>query len=122
MKIGEYKFGVWLRPLVLWAFLILLGAHFCFAPFHQPGFPIREKGGTVLAQAARVDLNRADREALCLLPGVGEKKAEKILEYRRAHGPFASLQEVENVEGIGPKTVESWQGLAYLGKEEKEAG
>ena len=64
--------------------------------------------------ARHVHLSQADLETLCLLPGVGEVKAQRILEYRQKHGPFASLQELDQVEGIGPKTIESWEGLAWV--------
>ena len=49
------------------------------------------------------------------LPEVSEEvKAQRILEYRQKHGPFASLQELDQVEGIGPKTIGSWEGLAWV--------
>lgn len=52
-----------------------------------------------------VDLNRADAAALQQLPGIGPALAERIVDYRREHGPFGSVDELANVPGIGAKTL-----------------
>jgi len=54
---------------------------------------------------AAVDLNRASQAELESLPGIGPVKAEAILAYRRQHGPFRRLEELQRVPGIGPATV-----------------
>ena len=51
--------------------------------------------------AGRVNINTADLAALCALPGIGEALAGRVIEYREAHGPFASPDEIMNVSGIG---------------------
>ena len=53
-----------------------------------------------------IDLNAATAAQLQELPGVGPKTAARILEYRRLHGPFQSLEELQQVHGIGMRTVE----------------
>lgn len=50
-----------------------------------------------------VNINIASKEELMTLNGVGEKIADKILEYRNQH-PFQSIDELLNIEGIGEKT------------------
>ena len=50
-----------------------------------------------------LDLNRATAEQLVRLPGIGEAKAAAILAIREERGGFRSLDELENVRGIGPK-------------------
>lgn len=54
----------------------------------------------------RIDLNTADRQALMTLPGIGESKADRILEYRQIHGRFSSTEELMNVSGIGSGVYE----------------
>lgn len=51
-------------------------------------------------------LNSADKEQLMLLDGIGEVKAQAILDYRRQIGKFSSVEQLLEVKGIGPKTLE----------------
>ena len=52
-----------------------------------------------------VQLNEADWPELTLLPKIGETLARRIVEHRQKHGPFQSVDQLEDVKGIGPKTV-----------------
>ena len=56
---------------------------------------------TASVTAEKVNINTADVKALMTLGGVGRKLAEKIVEYRTAHGPFKRPEEVRKVEGLG---------------------
>lgn len=59
------------------------------------------------AFAGPVDINSADAEALAAaIVGIGEKKAASIIQYREANGPFASVDDLVEVKGIGPATIE----------------
>lgn len=61
----------------------------------------------VWAQSAEVNINTAAAEVLAEhLSGVGMAKAYRIVEYREAHGPFESIDELSEVSGIGDATVE----------------
>jgi competence protein ComEA len=54
-----------------------------------------------------VDLNTADAATLArVLNGVGPAKADAIIAYREAHGPFQHIDELVKVKGIGPATIE----------------
>ena len=66
-----------------------------------------------LRESFRVD-NTAGIDAMTTLPGLGEKKARAILEYRLAHGRFQSLDEVAQVPGVTQDMIDEWQGLAYV--------
>lgn len=51
-------------------------------------------------EAGKININKADKEELMTLPGIGEAKAESILEYRDAQGGFQTIEEIMNIAGI----------------------
>ena len=60
------------------------------------------------AQAEKVNINTANAEQIAAaLNGVGDNKAKAIVEYRTSYGKFKSIESLENVDGIGEKTVAS---------------
>jgi len=66
--------------------------------------------------ADKVDINTADAGQLeKMLVGIGPSKAEAIVEYRKANGPFKSADELALVTGIGLKTVERNRDLIAVG-------
>jgi len=60
---------------------------------------------------APVDLNSATAEQLDALPGIGPVTAQKIVDYRQAHGPFRSVDDLDAIPGIGPARIENLRGL-----------
>ena len=50
-----------------------------------------------------IPINRADKNILTSLPGIGPVLAEKIVQRRKQHGPFRSKDELLHIAGIGPK-------------------
>jgi competence protein ComEA len=62
-----------------------------------------------------VNITTADATALMALPGIGEVKAGAIIAYRDMHGPFTSVEELLNVNGIGKATLENLRQHITLG-------
>ena len=57
-----------------------------------------------------VDINTADQKELCKIKGIGPVTAEKILKYRNQNGKFLQIEDLENVKGIGKKTIKKIKG------------
>ncbi|MCB0237057.1 MAG: helix-hairpin-helix domain-containing protein, partial [Anaerolineae bacterium] len=53
-----------------------------------------------------ININTASAVDLETLPGIGPKTAEAIIAYRDANGPFATIEAITEVKGIGPATLE----------------
>jgi len=51
-----------------------------------------------------VNINTATRTELIQIPRIGEKMADRIVEFRKANGPFKRVEEIMNVQGMGEKT------------------
>jgi competence protein ComEA len=62
---------------------------------------------SMLAIAGQVNINTADAETISAeLNGIGLSKAKAIVEYRKKHGPFRSVDDLSLVKGIGERTLE----------------
>ncbi|MFH0931279.1 MAG: ComEA family DNA-binding protein [Candidatus Zixiibacteriota bacterium] len=59
----------------------------------------------------KVNLNTATLKELESLPGIGPELGKRILEFREKKGNFSSIDELVNVKGIGPKTLEKLKNL-----------
>ena len=62
--------------------------------------PDSQQGKDETSDSGQVDINRADKERLMTLPGIGEAKADSIIAYRDEHGSFKSPEEILTVQGI----------------------
>jgi competence protein ComEA len=77
----------------------------------------------LLAFAGPVDINSADAETISTeLQGIGMSKAEAIVEYRKVHGPFKSIDDLALVKGVGPRTVEINRSNILLQPAPKKSG
>ncbi|WP_322814351.1 ComEA family DNA-binding protein [Chloroflexus sp.] len=65
-------------------------------------------------ELAPVDINRADRETLIALPGIGPVLADRIIAYREAHGPFKSVDDLTAISGIGERNINIFRKLVYV--------
>jgi competence protein ComEA len=62
---------------------------------------------TAPVQTPKIDINKASIEDLAELKGIGQQYAARIVQYREQHGPFAKVEDIQKVQGIGPKTLEA---------------
>ena len=99
--------------LLLAGLLGLLAYRFLTRPAHLAD-PLPPQGARAHEIDGRIDPNTATWEQLALLPGIGEKRARTIVAYREQATsdrpdrlPFATLDDLENVHGVGPAMVEN---------------
>ena len=67
------------------------------------------------ATGAVVNLNTATVSQIATLPGIGEKAAQRIIEYREKNGGFKKIEELMNVKGIGEKSFLKLKPLITVG-------
>ena len=72
------------------------------------------EGGTGEAAGQLLNLNTATVAQLETLPGIGPALAQRIVDYRTANGPFATLDDLLNVSGIGPSKVDAIRDLVIV--------
>jgi len=62
-----------------------------------------------------IDINRADAEDFTSLPGIGDKLASQIINYRNLHGDFNTTEELMNVKGVGKSKFEAIRDMITVG-------
>lgn len=70
--------------------------------------------------AAPVNINTADAQALEQVKGIGPAKAKAIVDYRRQHGPFAKVDDLTRVSGIGEKSLVQLRDQVTVGTQPKQ--
>ena len=71
-----------------------------------PALGSSETSSASAEKTGKVHLNRATETELQTVSGIGQKRAQDIIAYRDANGPFRSVDDLKNVSGIGEKTLE----------------
>jgi competence protein ComEA len=84
------------------------------APPSPGGSSAGGSAGAGTAAQSPIDLNTADAALLDTLPGVGPSTAAKIVADREANGPFASVDDLGRVTGIGPKKLDALKDLVCV--------
>ncbi len=100
-------------------FLIIASVFFLLGRWSHAGWsaPPDALVGTEHADAG-LDLNRATKAELRLLPGLGDALAQRVVDHRERHGPFRSVGDLRKVAGIGPKTLDRLRHHLLVAPEE----
>lgn len=80
--------------------------------------PVRPPETTSAAEADvsfPINVNTASKEELMALPGIGPTLAQRILTYRLENGPFSRAEDLQEVKGIGEKTLDKIKDLITTG-------
>ncbi|GAB7562449.1 hypothetical protein LG202_04880 [Methylobacillus methanolivorans] len=75
--------------------------------------------GLSFSAMAAVDLNTASVTELESVKGIGPAKAQAIVDYRKSHGGFKTVDELDNVKGFGKKSVDNLRSELSVGKSAK---
>ena len=77
----------------------------CLGALSHPGVTMADDGGGAAdtAGSKKVNINQASAGQLAYLPRVGAKAADRIVEYRKAHGSFSRTEELMEVKGVGER-------------------
>jgi competence protein ComEA len=78
-------------------------------------------GTQLLTLGLPIDLNQATAEDLDAIPGLGPALAQRIVDYRKTHGPFKQLDDLGEVSGIGPQNLQKLKPHLGLGSPEAMA-
>ena len=70
---------------------------------------------TATTADGKININLADLQTLMTLDGIGETYAQRIIDYRNANGPFKSINDIMQVEGIGSKRFEAIKDKITVG-------
>lgn len=83
--------------------------------------PTGEEGALdSLLEGEVIDLNTAGQADLERLPGIGQTRARAILDHRQKHGLFGTVDELKQVEGIGPAILEQLRPYVTVGAQNRE--
>ncbi|MDA8404746.1 MAG: helix-hairpin-helix domain-containing protein [Desulfobacteraceae bacterium] len=88
------------------------------------GFVLGFSGFVFAADAGgveKININTASAVELTHLKGVGPKLAERIVAYRKANGPFKTVEDLDMVKGVGPKILKANAAMLTVGAPAKSA-
>ena len=103
----DRKHRIW-NAMVCLALLVALGA----AGGTQIAAAAEKKGGV----STQVDLNTASREQLMQNKGIGPALADRIVEFRKEHGPYRRVEDILKVRGVGEKSLAKLRPHLKVGK------
>ena len=99
-------------------FTLILVLAFCFSFCMVLSSFAAEKAAKAAPEkpvlSGKININAASVEQLEMLPGIGTKTAQSIVEFRSQNGPFKKVEDLISVKGIGDKTLEGVKSYIIL--------
>jgi len=93
----------------------------CISWFTVVGFIATLLISTFVFAADYINVNTANHEQLKALNGVGDARADAIIQHREKYGPFQSFDDFKNVKGIGDKIIEANRDIIIFQEGASEA-
>jgi competence protein ComEA len=87
------------------------GQHVYVPALGETDVPVQPPSSQPATGSNKININTADAATLETLPGIGPALAQRIIDYRQANGPFARIEDVKNVSGIGDGILSKIQDL-----------
>lgn len=114
MKLNQYLTNDEIKVILFIVITVLLGFSYRYISQTRSEFAEADALEQAIAVPAEVryDINTVTAAELMTLSGIGEVRAQAIIDYRHDNKPI-SLDEVINIHGIGPKTLESMREYFY---------
>ncbi|HCL04025.1 MAG TPA: competence protein ComEA [Lachnoclostridium phytofermentans] len=78
--------------------------------------PIGKEKNDESSNKTKVNINKATKEELMTIPGIGEAKALSIISYRTEHGVFSTIEELQNISGIKSAVFNRMKDFITVGK------
>jgi competence protein ComEA len=113
-----------LSPLLTWpigvqialGFIIMASLFFLLGRWSQAGSSphFETTAAAIERPGPALDLNRATKAELRLIPGLGDALAQRVVDHRERSGPFRSVDELRKVAGIGPKTLDRLRHCLFV--------
>jgi len=102
-----------LKPAFILLLVLFLGSGTAFTEENAEG-ENSEMEQKVEEKADTVNINTANAEQLMTLPGIGESTANKIIDYRNKNGDFKTLDQLKEVPGVGEKKYEKMKEMLTM--------
>lgn len=94
----------------MFSMLLVLSLLFAFSSsVYAMGEQTQGKAST--AKSSKINLNTAGADELVKLPRVGDKTAQRIIEYRQQNGKFKRIEDIMKIKGIGEKTFKKMEDM-----------
>ena len=104
-------------------YLLFIVAHLSFRICPEGVFLLQNSSEKITADhsgnaelhGGKININTASADTLTMLPGIGEKLSERIVEYRQKNGPFRKVSDLLSIKGIGQALLDSISDYITLG-------